>query len=535
MKKTDSSVEKITDKNLIKTMPPTITLNQAVDKVIAKMKGIMSRQEIVKAVLKYYPSKAKDPASSIMDDLRWRPEMVALGDAQYARADFVLDGAKFRITISEMELSLGILQPSRFSCFDQVLSPLTSRFVGQDGEVIPLVKKGLDVSRLSDEQLEAILFELGESIRQDPLEMLTRPLLGKESDADDDLEEEEFDEAEQMELLREKLKKTLAQKAERHDFSSFFEKHGVRTGDALLVSMKPGEKTYIFEHESADHAQTELIEAHDRELSQFIHQAIKRSQREDAREVIFRAYGKFAWLKEYPGSHWLEVVEKDDSLRLIKIYETRWEIASIDFRMPFDSFGVDKVTEQKLKKRLTSLEKEVEDFVDRLDEARETFTDELTGKYDEGGRNNVIKQVRSLDDEEKRQAHNERLIEQFFEAKKGKSEKAAGKKAASIEWLANYLSNYEGLTLEYADFDDVEDFLFDWYLRKAVGATAIHAKQMAGDIRDFYQFLVESGIIRSARFTEAIYNLRDLAGEKIELYHRLQANEEARHLYALLF
>jgi hypothetical protein len=101
-------------------MKQATTLKQAIDKVIAKMTGIMSRKEIVEAVLKHYSSKAKNPASSIMNDLRWRKEIVALGEGRYARADYVLAGAKFRIQVAAEDLALGILQPAWFNPFDQV-------------------------------------------------------------------------------------------------------------------------------------------------------------------------------------------------------------------------------------------------------------------------------------------------------------------------------------------------------------------------------------------------------------------------------
>jgi len=75
-------------------MKPASPLKDAIDKVVAKMTGIMSRKEIVEAVLKHYASKAKDPASSIMNDLRWRKEGqgYVLGEAARMKRVFADDG-----------------------------------------------------------------------------------------------------------------------------------------------------------------------------------------------------------------------------------------------------------------------------------------------------------------------------------------------------------------------------------------------------------------------------------------------------------
>jgi hypothetical protein len=507
-------------------------LKDAIDKVVAKMTGIMSRKEIVEAVLKHYPSKAKDPASSIMTDLRWRKEIVALGNGQYARTEYVLDGARFRLKVSEEDLALGKLQPDGFHPFEQVLPSLASRFVSKDGEEIPVVKKPLDVSRLTDEQLHALVVSLGEAVLRDPLRLLGLPLFGAPAN---EQVEEEIDEAELLTRAKALLQDKLAQEVERHDFTEFFHTHKVSAGDALLVTMQPAEQTYLFAHEPAAQANTALIAARDEELRQFIHHAIKRNQREDARDVIFRAYGNFTWLKEYPGSHWLEVVEQDDELRLISFSPTHLEIASIDFRMMFDMLGVDEVTEQKLKKRRSSIEVEIDDFLDKLDEAFDAATAILTEEFDEGGEENVITKDHPSDDGDERIKHNDRLIAQFFQAEKKRGNQAAAReKASDVALLADYLSGYEGLTLEYASLDELDEFLFDWYPRKVMNSTAAHAKQLAGSVRDFYRFLVTANVIRSARFAEAMYKLRDLAGEKVALYDRLP-QDKAGLLFARLF
>src|SRR5262249_52062909 len=319
-------------------------------------------------------------------------------------------------------------------------------------------------------------------------------------------------------------------------FSRFYQKYQVQTGDWLIVTIKPNERVYVFEHEPASKVRESLIQQRDREISGFIHKAIKRKKREDAREIIFQAYGNLAWLKEYPSSHWQEIVEKDDGLRLRRITPDYWEIASIDFRSMFDMLDVDETTERKLQKRRESIKQEIDDFLERLDAAYQAVTERLTTDIGKGGPDNVIVKSREPRDRTKLYEHSEKLIDKFFEAEKSKreNENTAGKKASDVAMLASYLIQHEAITLEEASFDDLAEFLFDWYPRKVINSSLTHAKQMVTTLRDFYRFLVERKVIRSAAFAEAALKLRDLVVEKIELYDRLPM-EESGELYARLF
>jgi hypothetical protein len=499
------------------------------------MTGVMTRKEIVDAVLKRYPSKAKDPASSIMNDLRWRKEIVALGNARYARVDHVLDGAKFRIKVSEGELSFGNLQGYWFQPFDELMVPIECVFISGEGELIPVVTKVFDISSVADEQLKSMIVSLGESAMRDPLTALMTPsIFGSPEDDDESELDEEMDEEALLSQVREMLKEKLPNEIKMHDFSVFFQKKQVRVGDSVIVTMKPREKIYIFEHEPASGIKRALIEERDREMSQFIHKAIKRKKREYAREIIFQTYGNIHWLKEYPSSHWLEIVEKDDELRLIKMFGGL-EIASIDYRMMFDMLGTDEATERKLKKRRKGIEQEIDDFLERLDEAYDFATDDLAEDFDEGGPENVIAKAIKSRDREKIFEHNDKLIGQFFNAEKGKrdGEDSARRKAGDVALLGDFLGNHQDLALEEASLDDLDEFLFDWYPRKVMNSSASHAKQLAASLRDFYRFLVKTKVIHSAAFAEAIYKLHDLAGEKVELYARLP--DDPGELFGRLF
>ncbi|MDX2040673.1 MAG: hypothetical protein SF097_05455 [Acidobacteriota bacterium] len=472
-----------------------------------------------------------------MNDLRYRRNVVLLGNARYGRADQVLDGAKFRIRPTAAEISLGLLNGKWFKPFDEFYVPIKTTFSTSDGETIPVTTKTLIYSELNNEELKFLMASVLESLGQDPLSLLNIPadqLIGDDFDDDwdeddeqdeEEEEEEEIDEGATFARIREQLKDMPPQNLEMHDLTPTFARWNFQPGDSLLVTLKPQDKTYLFEPEPAAECRAELVEQHDSELRQLIHKGISKKQREYAREIIFPTYANLNWTKDYPGSHWLEVVEKDDELRLLNFGHYQ-EIASIDYQMFFD-FVLDETTQRKLKKRRSSLESEIHDFLNRFDEAITQATN-FSKPFEQGGRENVISKLQRVPTAESTFDDNNQLIQNFFEAQKqrGKKESDAGKRCSDVAWFANYLGNYETMTLEFASFDELETFFFDWYPRKVINSTANHVKQMASSLRDYYRFLVASNVIRSAAFAEAMYELRELAGEKIELYHRLPADSE---------
>ena len=86
------------------------------------------------------------------------------------------------------------------------------------------------------------------------------PETGQAAELEDELDElAELDEAELLKKAREMMKDKLRQEVKGHDFSTFFQKRQVHAGDSLIVTMKPKEKTYLFEHERAAQAQKLLI------------------------------------------------------------------------------------------------------------------------------------------------------------------------------------------------------------------------------------------------------------------------------------
>ena len=586
-------------------MKKPLTRREAIDKVISEMEGIMTRKELVEAVLKLFPSKAKDPASSIMNDLRFRPEVVQLGNGRYARADYVLEGGRFRVKPAPREINAGILNYSWFIPFDRIMPPNECVFASGDGKPIPLLTRLIDADSLSDEQIKSLIVDTAERFLGMSVDE-TFAAMGLfdegEDEFEDDEEWEDYDEDAEFETeidgieeqviseTRELLKARGPEEMKLHDFTEFFQENNFQEGDALIITMKPKEKRYIFEYEPASQAQRLVIRHHDVEMNQLIHDAIKRNKRVHAHDVVFKAFGNFEWLKEYPSSHWIEIVERDDQLRLISMPGHHLEIASIEYQSVFDMFGTDRTTEQKRHKHAKGLEEEIDDFCDRFDEAYEKAVSRLMTAAESGGVANVIRPVPGLyvrdefedeylcidkgtdeaeevdtasngkrksrysalrvvesseepadeieaeeSDHEKIRDRNNELIARFFESCGGDAGPAAGKKAGDVDMVADFLSDYHGCSLEYADYDMLEEFLFMWYPRKALNSSPSNARHIASSLRDFYRFLVASEVIESASFAEALYEMRDLAGEKVRLYDRLPPGEGFEELFERLF
>lgn len=503
----------------------------------------MTTGEIVQAVTKLYPSKAKNPTSSVMNIIRSRNGVVALGKGKYARVDQIAEGAKFRIVLAEDDLILGIVKTHYFKPFDLIMKPLECEFVGGDGKTIPVVRKSLELGKLDDQQLMDTMLALGESISlgdisQGIMEDLQSLISAQEFDEDDDedwdddeFEDEDEDEdaaaAEQLlkdvlQEIRRKIDELGVPPMEVHDFANYFRRVRAKAGDSLIVTVHPAKKTLVFEHEPAKRARTAFIEEHDEEIRRLFHAAIKSKQRAWIDEIVFRAYGTLPWMKEYPCHHWFDLVEQDDDLRILRVTGDIWEIASIDYYIPLDLIDLDLTTARKLEKRREALEQEADEFFERMQAAIFERVRKLE-PHEAGGPENVIKKTRLGRDDDAIMDHNFDLIGGFCEAgvKQGDDEDMMLMKGTALEELAEYLLEVQEIPLEQASLDDLGQFIFDWYPENGIFSVPAGIQRMIGHVRDFYQYLVKGRIIRSAGFAEALYDLRDQAAEKVEFLQRM--------------
>lgn len=500
------------------------SLKDACAKVISKMDGIRSNDEMVKAVLKIFPSKAKNPSSSVLTELRYRNDVISLEGGKWATPEFLAEGARFRIPLTGDDLVLGTVKTQWFLPFSNLKHPIESRFIDDRGEEIPVVTRQLDLLKLDDNQLISRIETITDSPHIDELEKLLS--LQDQSPTQIEIDESMDEEAilaKALQVFREKLETTTFPDSTYHDLTDFFTRHGAEEGDFLIATVSPSNNTYTFEFEPANMANTPLIEKRDAEFRDYIRKAVKAGTTVLADQLILASYHKFPWMKQYPTSNWIDIVENDDSLRFIKVLGTLWQIAPIDYRIPLDMFAMDNSTVRKLEKRLASIELELEELQTRIERALDSLVGDLLSKGI-GGPDNVPAgkrlKTRSADKIDK---HNNDLIYKFFqhEVERGKSESASGDKADEIKLFADILLAVNKIPVETASFDDLGAFAFDWFPENIQINWDFDIKSVLGAIRDFYRFLASTGRIKSAGFAETFYKLRELTAERTELVRRL--------------
>ncbi|QQS47098.1 MAG: hypothetical protein IPM66_25070 [Acidobacteriota bacterium] len=499
-------------------------LKDACAEVIGKMEGITTSDEIVKAVLAIFPSKAKNPASSVLTELRHRGDVVPLEGGLWATTDFLAEGARFRIPLAGDDLVLGAVKTQWFLPFSNLKHPIECRFIDDLGHEIPVVTKQLDLLKLDDEQLITRLEAIADSpyFQEFGAELPTPDDPPTPLEIDESMDEETIL-AKAIGVFREKLQSTPLPDVEFHDMTDLFLRHRAEEGDFLIATFKSSENSYTFELEPANMVNTPLIEKRDAEFRDYIRQAVKANTRAGADKLILASYHKFPWMKQYPCGNWIEIVENDDSLRFIKVLGAHWEIAPIDYRIPLDMIAMDSSTARKLEKRGAAVEDELDELQKRVERALDSLVPALmTGGI--GGPENVPAGKRpKLKSADKIDNHNNDLIYAFFlhEIERGKSETASSKKADEIKLFADVLLESEMKPLEFASFDDLGTFAFDWFPANILKTLDFDIRRVLGAIRDFYRYLASTGRIKSAGFAEMFYKLRDLTAERTELVRRL--------------
>ncbi|MGE0102858.1 MAG: hypothetical protein AB7H86_09185 [Blastocatellales bacterium] len=499
-------------------------LKDACAEVISKMDGIRSNDEMVKAVLKIFPSKAKNPSSSVLTELRNRNDVISIEDGNWATPEFLAEGARFRIPLSGDDLILGTVKSQWFLPFSNFKNPIECRFIDDRGAEIPVVTKQLDLLKLDDNQLISRLETITDSPQIDELEKLLslQDEPPTEIEINESMDEEEIF-AKAIQAFRMQLESTTLPDTTYHDFTDFFTRHRAEEGDFLIATVSLSNNTYTFEFEPANMANTLLIEKRDAEFRDYIRKAVKAGTTVLADQLILASYHKFPWMKQYPPGNWIDIVENDDSLRFIKVLGTLWLIAPIDYRIPMDMFAMDNSTVRKLEKRLAAIEEELEELQGRIERALDSLVTDLMTKGI-GGPDNVPAgkrlKTRSID---KIDEHNNDLIYKFFqhEVERGKSEAASGDKADEIKLFADVLLAMEKKPVEFAGFDDLGTFVFDWFPENVLITSDFDIRRVLGAIRDFYRFLASTGRIKSAGFAETFYKLRDLVVERTDLVRRL--------------
>jgi hypothetical protein len=274
---------------------PDLTRSDAVEQTLAQVDGPIAIDEFCERVLTIWPSKAKNPVSSMRTFLRQEERgrsLIFVDKQTLLPLPVAMRGVRFRIPISRREAKRGVLiiQPA----FDQLM---------KDDVKLPEVE-------LLDHRGRAL-----------PVRLTT---------------------------IRKRVETPLGKHTREHNafnMDQWFRAHRVRRDDSILVTIEDwATGRFRLEHEPARRRRQSEIEEQDRELARLLFDMLEMSRHERIYAFIAvpTAYARLSDPRGYPGSHWIQVINRDERMR----YDG-WAIYYSDWRSPLESmlFGREPTAE----------------------------------------------------------------------------------------------------------------------------------------------------------------------------------------------
>lgn len=105
---------------------------------------------------------------------------------------------------------------------------------------------------------------------------------------------------------------------------------------------------------------------------------------------------------------------------------------------------------------------------------------------------------------------NEKYLECFYEdlLDKGLKEKTIIKHVRNIDFYINdFLNYYEPLDMKMGCYK-VDEFLGDWFIRKAMWSTKVTVKENAASMKKFYKCMLEHNFIEQKDYDELILMIK---------------------------
>jgi hypothetical protein len=260
------------------------TLSQAVEQALAGIDSPIAFQEMSARVLAIRPSKAKNPAASLRNHLRWDhvgKTLVFLDDKTIVPMRLAMQNVRFRIPLTPHATSRRVL----------FIQPAFSYFL----------RTGLD--------LQAVGLE-DEAGRPLPVRPVT---------------------------IQVKIKGPLGKQEVEHtafDLRDWFRARRVRPADTILATIVDWTAgMFRLEHEPVAGRREAEIERKDRELADLLFAMLEAAQNEQlySHMAIPTAYARLSDPRGYPGSHWIDVLNNDQRMR----YDG-WAIRYGDWRSPWE-------------------------------------------------------------------------------------------------------------------------------------------------------------------------------------------------------
>lgn len=248
----------------------TLTMSEAITRVVAQLAEPIPLDELVKRVLAIWPSTAKTAANNIRQSLRWDhagKSLIFLTDQTIAPIGVALRGVQFRITLARQEVERGLVfvQPNFSHSLSYQVPAETVKFVDATGQPIP--------TRLV-------------SVKEK-----SQIILGPQT----------YDKA-------------------AFELEQWFKLRRVKRGDSLLVTVEDWESREFrlaHEPEKVRRQRRAEIDSRNRELADLLFNMLETAHDESiwANEAILTAYARLPNPTGYPGDHWLTVIERDGRMR----------------------------------------------------------------------------------------------------------------------------------------------------------------------------------------------------------------------------
>jgi hypothetical protein len=245
-----------------------ITLEQAVQQVVAELDGPTPVAEVVRRVLVIWPSAAKQPEQTVRNRLsqHWNKAWVYLDARTVIPLRAIMRGTRFRIVLSRLESKRGLLfsEPNFHGFAKRDLASAGLMLLDAAGQPLPAHPTKIKIehkSPLGDYTSEAEAWELG----------------------------------------------------------AWFKSLKARDGDSLLVTVEDWEAgRFRLEHEPAGQRRFDEVDRKNRELADLLFGALEGAHYESISgvEAIHHAYARMADPRGYPGDPWMEVVKRDSRMKL---------------------------------------------------------------------------------------------------------------------------------------------------------------------------------------------------------------------------
>ena len=248
-----------------------ITINQAIERVMAKVSGPIEVSTFIDKVLKIRPSSAKKPTTSIRNKLREEHEgisLIFLDKKTLVPLRVVAPGIRFRIPLSRQEIDQGILfvDPSFKGWMTYRDDPQTFELADEQGKLLPTKV------------------------------VLTKPkVVG--------------------------ILEIFKSESNVFDLADWFRANNAHRNDSILVTIESWEpKRFKLELEPGKKYRRHHSEiAHkNQELADILFNMLENSTKENIRVIrsIPTAYLHLSDPRGYPGDHWIHVVEQDPRMKL---------------------------------------------------------------------------------------------------------------------------------------------------------------------------------------------------------------------------